>query len=471
MSSSDLLQQEVSLSFVPTGKQTMLGSPLELTVEILNTGSQIIPEKSYLVISGNSAFHKSVTILDSIIPVGEKKIVAVILRPANAGLEYLEENLFFSVFDSERKKISSSQESASLSINMFIGDLIAWKPINCQNFTDLPNFANMLCYGRAGSGKTSFVNTVISALSAEDVSPGKVGGSTNHVTTAYSAYRFSRLSSYDIPIAFWDCWGTEDNCDLKELEYMLEGQVTEGTSMGTQEKPLIHSQESTDRITCVLLFIPQGSVLYDAADIENLANLCSLATKYNRMPIVIVSKIDEEPDEQVRAQMVQKIHGATALPINRIFLFSQYPSGSTKNAQKHFEVDKLAYRIVLNCLKFTDYYLRAEIERRSLSPQKIHVFGGETGVGPGVGAGVKAGIGPGVGAGIGTGVGAGIEPGIGTGVGAGIGPGVGAGIGPGVGAGIGTGVGPGVGSGIRTGVGAGIGAGLGLFGLRCPNLG
>jgi len=102
------------------------------------------------------------------------------------------------------------------------------------------------------------------------------------------------------------------------------------------------------------LFIPQGAILESEGYVNKLADFAKRATNMNRMPLVLISRADEENQQDIREKMKEKIIKVTGISNDRIFFVDNYCAH--KETRKNFNRDKTAYTVLLKCLKLTNYY-------------------------------------------------------------------------------------------------------------------
>jgi len=317
---TNIKKYEVVLAVTPPSQPIRIGKDLTLTVTIKNVGTLEIPSGTIIVFEGNGYFSKTVKTIPQIDFELSTKLDVMFEVVGNPTVEDIVEEILFKIYLPNGILIYSVHDAIKLPFNIFIGDMINWKP-------SIPNrFANILLFGEMGSGKTSYLNTTLSALSSRVTENGKVGGTTDHVTQTYDEWKLTRLSEYDLDVNIWDTYGTDSkNYTHKEFENMLDGYLESGFHMKDGEniekflaKNTKHEKEKRE-ITALCLFIPQGAILESEAYVNKLADFAKRATNMNRMPLVLISRADEENQQDIREKMKEKIVKVTGISNDRIF--------------------------------------------------------------------------------------------------------------------------------------------------------
>jgi len=130
-------------------------------------------------------------------------------------------------------------------------------------FSQGDNF-NVLLFGLAGSGKSSFINSVWTLLSPENSvsTVAAYGGGTSHSTKQLIAYTLPNTR-----ITLWDTWGlAPDTYQQSELESILSGELPSGWEMQRAVSDITNQQflqelwssKHKRRIHSVIFFFPQS---------------------------------------------------------------------------------------------------------------------------------------------------------------------------------------------------------------------
>jgi len=156
---------------------------------------------------------------------------------------------------------------------------------------------NIACFGWAGSGKSAFIQTVLTALSDKpDPVRGAIrtGGEAKHVTNHF------RRIAITSNICLWDTWGL----DLKEyksaeVKGLARGIFPDGWSRAdseTDQKGLLNQHAVSAqhrRIHAVIFFVPIGS-LDNEAELKIMREKWQEFGEENLNPILVLARIDDQ---------------------------------------------------------------------------------------------------------------------------------------------------------------------------------
>ena len=160
---------------------------------------------------------------------------------------------------------------------------------------DLPLF-NVLLFGLAGAGKSSFINSVMRYTQSSRSETGRasepVSGGGDHCTVTLRSVEGSGL-----PLALWDTWGlTPKTYRGNELEMLMKGKLPsewhkdDDVSLATTDE----SVEYENMPHALLFLLPQG-MLHDT-DGEIMQDIKTRFLNIVREginPIVVITKLDE----------------------------------------------------------------------------------------------------------------------------------------------------------------------------------
>jgi len=168
---------------------------------------------------------------------------------------------------------------------------------------------NILLFGLTGSGKSSFINSVYSLLSTENI-PLKIassGGSGGHVTKQFSYYNvcsFSRENGKLIekeltPFLLWDTWGLDrNNYNRNDFTLILQGKLPEDFQMTSEIKygDSRFKQVEQNRQHCVLFFITAADLQTESEYLKSTKKFVEEATQLEVPSIIVISQADTAVD-------------------------------------------------------------------------------------------------------------------------------------------------------------------------------
>lgn len=235
----------------------------------------------------------------------------------------------------------------------YVGTLRSFEPPNVG--AETPNFINVLLFGLSGATKSSFINSILTLLSAgqdEIVQNAVAGGQPGHVTKELKPYPLS-LGEAQLKIRLWDTWGlTLKNYAGEELPFILRGDLPPDFAMDADLESIRGQVKNSflRRIHSVIVFIPVA-VLSDPMAQNFRQSMCShigTLREFDLEPIIILSKVDEVnnrvrsapnikyPDLEQHRQRAAKLFGVS---ISNVLYGINYFSKSRRN----FEIDRLNY--------------------------------------------------------------------------------------------------------------------------------
>jgi len=220
-------------------------------------------------------------------------------------------------------------------------ELLNYAPPSFQQFK-LTHF-NFLIVGGMGTGKSSLINTLLTALDSRIRTDQKVRDNPEeHITRHFS----KALLTSNLIVA--DSWGwSKDNYNRREFEYMLQGRLktsaplTAGVEIDKHLKIFTSETEGLqERIHCVILVIPAKS--YDNLDyIKRLKEFKKVIEENDVEFIVAVTQIDKLEEnlalhvERVNlydsvSQVKKKIAKIVELPSRNVLVVKNYESENDK---------------------------------------------------------------------------------------------------------------------------------------------
>jgi len=311
--------------------------------------------------ASNSYFLKKVVFLP---PIAKSKTVDIEVTLTSTGSVsplQIPEIVQFSIQDPNgNSTIHCEQDGIPMQTDTFIADLLGWTP-PVQGIPAL----NVLCFGVVGSGKSSFVNGILTCLTNQVQSPAAVGGSSDHTTKKLIKFALSDVPGLEsVKINLLDLWGLDKaNYKAKQLLDLLQGRLVDGYEM-VERKPFqteeveLYVDDYERMVHAVLLFVPLG-ICDDHDLLGRVKESLRIGTvDYEINPLIIVTRASSEDvksQEQIRSQIGKELN----YPISRIYLVDNYVTQKVKT----FGIDRLTLAILHDVINTGSQYMRQNRKR------------------------------------------------------------------------------------------------------------
>lgn len=253
-------------------------------------------------------------------------------------------------------------------VSCFTGGLAKYRP-TAKTGADA---INILLFGFAGSGKSSFLASITSTLSpGNDVLQGvcPIGSTSEHGTTTLRKYPMPGLN-----VNLWDTWGlTPDTYNGGELTAIVQGLLPGNWEMGevlcgkTDVLTRARASAAKRRMHAVLVFLPCAS-MQDDTEMASLRVLLNDVKKAGLSPIFLLARSDEQVKQENQAKFrsnpnasgFPELEAMKKLAVSKInvpMARVHYSVPYTAELKKTFEIDRLLFKTFELALKSADSFM------------------------------------------------------------------------------------------------------------------
>jgi len=305
---------------------------IPILMDIRNYLSRSIPANSAIVFRADGYLVPMRHIIRKEIPSMDRQTLEFELHPsAESSLQTLPEFITVNIVDNHGLDLPVEYDRIRLPLEYFVGDLVRMKPADRR-----VRAFNTLVFGVIGAGKSSWINSIVTALSHQvENQLASVGGTSGHVTTQLVRYRLYNIPDVpEVPLNLWDSWGvTLSNYDEEFIGALLKGDVPSGFKIASTYSPRDNTvNNATDyplsrEMHAVVIVVPQA-ITEDSDMLQKMQKVVQQMIEYN--PVIVVTHMDEVSEEahhRVQSQIAKEFR----VPENRIHLLTNYVTDREKN--------------------------------------------------------------------------------------------------------------------------------------------
>uniref|UniRef100_A0A3B3ZMS5 G domain-containing protein n=1 Tax=Periophthalmus magnuspinnatus TaxID=409849 RepID=A0A3B3ZMS5_9GOBI len=244
----------------------------------------------------------------------------------------------------------------------------------------------VLVYGPVGAGKSSFINSITTALLGRMAIPAAVNtaqsdeGSFTVQTSGFRLYYFSLrlpiLSGTHYPVVFNDIMGLESDKNVgvraEDIKLAMMGHVKEGykfnsmTSISPSDPYYNPHPKPDDKVHVLVLLLSANCPETDSSVIQKMKEVRQTARDLGIPQIAIGTHIDEICDEikkdvknvykskSLKTKQMEMFSGEVGIPLNCIMALKNYSGAEMKNSP---DMDTLILTALKHMVDFGDNFI------------------------------------------------------------------------------------------------------------------